>query len=91
MAVKATRVDSITEALGTPGAYQLLPDEQGVRAVTYVCPCGCGGAGVIEFRGPEAVTWNQNRAAPTIAGEIKRPCGCNWTLTSGNWERQEHS
>lgn len=62
------------------------------RGLFYLCPCGCGAEGYLDFRSAEnpqhpSWKWDGNREAPTLSPSILRTSGCRWHgyLRDGWW------
>lgn len=98
--VKATLVDDIDIADGeasgaVPGAFEFTlnhGDEMGAppSGMIYVCPCGCGRAGFLGFRGrsnPERPSWiwDGNREAPTLSPSVHHVGHWHGYLRGGYW------
>jgi hypothetical protein len=91
--VKATRVDDIDEA-NTPGAFEFFEGTKGdgvIHGLVYLCPCGCGHTGVLDFRLPSASRpsweWDGNLEAPTLTPSVNHVGHWHGYLRNGVWER----
>lgn len=90
METKARRIGS--GDLSQPGDYQFVTRYSSgeLCGLAYMCPCGCGAEGLLQFRGlsvddhPSWI-WDGNRDAPTLTPSILRTRGCRWHgfLTAG--------
>lgn len=88
----ATLVDAIDDARDIAGAYEMVfclkkPSE--VAGFAFICPCGCGRHGWLQFRPgpPPSWEWNGNREKPTLRPSVRQVGGCQWHgwLTDGVW------
>lgn len=103
MRVKATRVDDIDVDGLPPGAFEFYDTATRKDAgMIYVCPCGCGRTGALNFRESADVwdgilpapdpswVWDGNREAPTLFPSVHDNPGetTHWHgwLKAGVWE-----
>ncbi len=70
--------------------YQ-APDEGAPWGVSFICPCGCGNEGWLNFRrhdDPSGWEWDGNREAPTLSPSVLQsgmPCKWHGYLRGGEW------
>jgi hypothetical protein len=87
--IRATPVDDIDDAHGTPGAFEIIEHADSSSAgVGFICPCGCGREGYLSFTPPGPQwTWDGNREAPTLTPSVQQVGGCRWHgwLRAGEW------
>ncbi len=78
----------------SPGDFMLhtsIDSGEKVTGMVFVCPCGCGRKGGLQFDGPFVTqnrpkwVWNGNREKPTLTPSIQQLSGCKWHgfLTDG--------
>ena len=66
---KAVPVESIVGEGIAPGSIKFYSRDDGVVGLHFVCPCGCGRVGGVEF-GPKGWAWNGNRERPSVTPSI---------------------
>ena len=83
--VKANHVADF-DACKAPGDFFLTAPnsaENGMRRLSFLCPCGCGSLAGIRVRDDGqnidgAWGWDRNEDVPTCAPSIQIFGGCNW-------------
>jgi hypothetical protein len=73
------------EHLENPGDY-IVYDEENVKQITFLCPCGCGDLGSVNINqsDPYCWKWNGDKDKPTTTPSIKQlSCGWHGYLTDG--------
>ena len=98
--VRATLVDDIDVAAGQTegaiaGAFEFTrnygdADDAPPSGMIYVCPCGCGRAGFLGFRGRSSQErpswiWDGNREAPTLTPSVHHVGHWHGWLKAGFW------
>jgi hypothetical protein len=90
--VPATRVDDIDADGLPPGAFAIFEGTKGDGTsvgLVYICPCGCGHTGVLDFRRePEhhpSWIWDGNRDKPTLSPSVHHIGHWHGYLTAGVW------
>lgn len=93
--VRATLVPDIDERLATPGAFNFYigfrdPPGAAPKGMVYVCPCGCGQQGALEFKPAPSPswTWDGNREAPTLHPSIHHVGHWHGWLQKGFFRQQ---
>lgn len=76
-----------------PGDFFITPPnphEEGMRRISFLCPCGCGSFAGVRVRDDgvndgKAHGWNRSEDKPTTTPSILLIGGCNWHgyLTDG--------
>ena len=93
--VHAKRVEDIDADDAPPGSFEYHSGTKGdgrVCGMIYICPCGCGHQGLLEFRRddrPEfhpSWEWNGNHDAPTLTPSVHHIGHWHGWLKSGVWE-----
>ncbi|MBI1179092.1 MAG: hypothetical protein GC201_00940 [Alphaproteobacteria bacterium] len=91
----AKHVDDIDVDGVPPGAFEFyVTAEHDPAGMVYLCPCGCGRKGALEFRLPGAGRpswiWDGDRERPTLTPSVHHLIGgkTHWHghLTAGVWE-----
>jgi len=69
------------------------PEDAPPRGLHFICPCGCGAHGAVQFRANAydqshpSWEWDGNRESPTLSPSIQRTTDCRWHgwLRDGFW------
>jgi hypothetical protein len=91
--VSATPVDDIDADGLPPGAFEMFEatkdDGKGPVGMVYVCPCGCGHTGVLDFRRDPvrrpSWVWDGNRDKPTLHPSVHHIGHWHGWLRNGVW------
>lgn len=91
--VKAQHLDRWIDDESTPGAfcYYNRKDEEDISVVgglVFVCPCGCGTQGSLNFTEGKSPLWKWNGKvdSPTLHPSILQgSCGWHGWLEDGHW------
>ena len=87
--VKATLVSDIDSPGAPAGAFELFnAGERAFAGMIYICPCGCGAKGALNFRPHESPSWDWdgNRDAPTLSPSVHHVGHWHGWLRNGIWE-----
>jgi len=91
--IKAKRITNFWDDPINPGEYIFYvayTDRAKRIGMLFMCPCGCGERGSLDFRKENKPRWNwdDNEESPTLTPSVLRTSGCKWHgyLTDGVWE-----
>lgn len=80
------------EDLTAPGEFEYYTaygKGDAIAGMIFVCPCGCGSQGSLDFRPGQKPRWNWNgdKNKPTLTPSVLKTSGCKWHgyLTEGKW------
>lgn len=84
-AIKAVKVADFGHCIN-PGEYYITspnPNEDGMRRLSFRCPCGCGDLAEIRIRedginDSKAWGWNKDEVCPTVTPSICIGPGEHW-------------
>lgn len=86
--VRAIRVEDTDAADTPPGAFEFYSSgDREMAGMIYVCPCGCGRRGALDFRPHPSPSWewDGNRDAPTLSPSVDHVGHWHGWLRNGEW------
>ena len=85
----ATLVDDTDTTGAPPGAFEFFVDKDGkIAGMLYLCPCGCGARGALNFRPHPSPSWewDGNEQTPTLSPSVHHVGHWHGYLRAGVWE-----
>lgn len=86
--VRATPVHDIDGDGLAPGSFEFFKTtDREVAGLIYVCPCGCGNLGSLNFRPHPSPSWewDGNKEAPTLSPSVNHIDHWHGYLRAGVW------